>query len=142
MFKAKKIMLYILSIAYLLLTLIEFIRYIFFKSNLFGMIYLIIAIVMIFLLIPTIINYNDKYSNARISKIIIFVLIGVFGSYFLKSIVINNMNHIDSSLKYSDSIFIIKNILKPIIYLLMLIFIIIESEIIKIVKKRLIKKEK
>ena len=129
MFKIKKRILFSITIIYLILTFIEFIIYLFNKSNLFGVVYLIISLLMIFFIIPTLINYSEKYSNVRVSKIIVFIIIGIFCSYFLMPIIISSLNYIDCSNRYGNSIFLIKNILKNIIYFLYLIFLLIELNI-------------
>ena len=135
MFKIKKIIFQLLSIIYLFLTIIEIIKYIFTKSNLFGLIYLLISLFIVFLLIPTLINYKNKYSLARVSKLVIIVLVGLFNSYILKNIVITFMNYSDFSLNFSNYIFVIKNILKPILYFLILLFAFSETKILKKIVK-------
>ena len=117
MYKIRKISLYIITIIYLILSIIEFIKYLFMDSNMFGLIYLVINIVIIFLLIPTVYNYKNNYSKIRFSKFMIIVFLGLFISYILRYLVVGFMNYSDSSLIYINSISIIKNVLKPIIYL-------------------------
>ena len=116
MFKIRKYFLYILSIVYIILTLIEFIKYLSVDSNLFGLIYMIINLLILFLLIPTAYNYKNNYSKIRFSKFATIIILGLFNSYVLKSIVIGGMSYTDASIKYNDSIFVIKNIVKGLIY--------------------------
>ena len=127
--KYNKLMLHIISISYIILTIIELIKYILIKSNVFGLIYLIICSFIIFLLVPTTVNYRDKKSIARISKLCIVILVGIFCSYFLNKIVINNMNYMDSSIEYNNSIFVIKNVLKPILYVFIIYIIFIDLDV-------------
>ena len=70
----------------------------------------------IFLLIPTAYNYKNNYSKIRFSKFATIIILGLFNSYVLKSIVIGGMSYTDASIKYNDSIFVIKNIVKGLIY--------------------------
>jgi ABC-type multidrug transport system permease subunit len=72
--KYNKLMLHIISISYIILTIIELIKYILTKSNVFGLIYLIICSFIIFLLVPTTVNYRDKKSISRIIKLCIVIL--------------------------------------------------------------------
>ena len=117
MFKYRKSFLYLLTIIFVILTIIEMVMYFFTNSNLFGLIYLLLNFFILFLLIPTTFNYKNNYSNVRLSKFIMIIVLGMFSSYLLLYLVNVSMNYIDSSSNYSDSIFLIKNILKPFIYL-------------------------
>ncbi len=129
MYKYKKYLLYFISSFYILLTIIELIKYLLCKSNVFGLIYLSLSMILVFLLIPTTMNYSDKYSLARISKLLIIIVFGTFLSYILNIIVLNSVTHIDYSSSYIKSIFVIKNILKPILYFVLLVLSLLESKI-------------
>ena len=115
MFKYKKICIIFITFVYIILTLIELVEYLFIRSNLFGLIYLMLSIFIIFLLIPLAYNYKRHYSKERISKLIIIIIIGLFDSYLLYNILINNMNYMDSSKQFNDTVFIIKRSIKTII---------------------------
>ena len=128
MYKKKKLLLNIINILFLIFSLIELIKYFKIDNTLYGVIYLLINLLIIFLLLPVTFNYKRHYSNARNSKIILIIIIGVFNSFILNFIVLKNMNYIDGSTNYIKSIFIIKNILKPILYLLLLCFLILETK--------------
>ncbi len=134
MYKKKKLLLNIVNISFLILSLIELIKYFKFDNTLYGIIYLLINLIIIFLLLPVTFNYKRHYSSARISKIILIIIIGLFNSYILNYIVIGNMSYIDSSKNFIKSIFIIKNILKPILYFLLVIFLFLETGINKKIK--------
>lgn len=135
MYKKKKLLLNIINILFLILSLIELIKYFKVDNTLYGLIYLLINLVIIFLLIPVTYNYKRHYSSARNSKVIIILLIGIFNSYILNHIVLNNMSYIDSSNKYIDYIWTIKNVLKPILYLGLFIFLILETNMINKLKR-------
>ena len=135
--KYNKYLLYFISSSYIILTIIEFIKYLLTKSNLFGLVYLIITALIIFFLVPTTINYKEKVSFARTSKFIIIIIIGIFCSFFLDGIVINNLKYIDYSQKYCDSIFVIKNVLKVILYVFILIVIMLDHNVFSIVCKKI-----
>ncbi|MDD6272572.1 MAG: hypothetical protein PUA90_03520 [bacterium] len=134
MYKYKKNIIRILTCIYVILSIIEFIKYFFVNSNLFGLIYLIINIFIIFLLVTVAYNYNRYYSIPRISKLIMAIVLGIFSSYILKDITINNMNYTDASIIYNNKIFITKNILKVIVYFLLTIFTIFEFKLDKLIK--------
>lgn len=141
MYKLKKLMLYILTILYIVLSGIELFKYFKVDTTLYGVIYLLVNLIVLFFLIPLTYNYKRNFSQARISKLIIVLIIGIFNSYILNNIVINNMTYIDSSTMYLNSIYVIKNILKGIIYVCLCIFTFFESKMNKKVSK-IIKKIK
>lgn len=135
MYKKKKLLLNIVNILFLVFSLMELIKYFKIDNTFYGVIYLLINLVIIFLLLPVTYNYKRHYSKARISKIILIIIIGLFNSFILNLIILNNMSYIDSSKEYMKSIFIFKNILKPILYGLLGLFLILETEINKRIKK-------
>ena len=128
MYKKKKLLLNFINILFLIFSLIELIKYFKIDNTLYGVIYLLINLVIIFLLLPVTFNYKTHYSTARISKIILIIIIGIFNSFILNLIVLKSMNYTDGSNDYIKSIFIFKNILKPILYLLLSGFLILESK--------------
>lgn len=134
MYKKKKLLLNIVNISFLILSLIELIKYFKFDNTLYGVIYLLINLIIIFLLLPVTFNYKRHYSSARISKVILIIIIGLFNSYILNYIVVGNMSYIDSSGSFIKSIFVIKNILKPILYFLLMIFLFLETGLNKKIK--------
>lgn len=135
-YKYKKIFLIIFTFIYIILSMIELIKYLKIDSELFGLIYNIINVFLIFLLVPLLYNYKRHYSKARISKLILIIVLGLFNSFILGKIVISNMSYIDSSNVYLDSIFLIKNIIKPISFIFLSIFTYIESKTTKTVLKK------
>lgn len=135
MYKKKKLLLNIVNILFLVFSLMELIKYFKIDNTFYGVIYLLINLVILFLLLPVTYNYKRHYSKARISKIILIIIIGLFNSFILNLIILNNMSYIDSSKEYMKSIFIFKNILKPILYGLLGLFLILETEINKRIKK-------
>lgn len=135
-YKYKKIFLIIFTFIYIILSMIELIKYLKIDSELFGLIYNIVNVFLIFLLVPLLYNYKRHYSKARISKLILIIVIGLFNSFILGKIVISNMSYIDSSNVYLNSIFLIKNIIKPISFIFLGIFTYIESKTTKTVLKK------
>ena len=132
MYKYKKLTLNIITILYILIFLIELVKYLIIDNTLYGLIYLLINLLIIFFLVPTTYNYKKYYSTARISKLIIILLLGIFNSYILEYIVINNMNYIDSSKEYIKSIFIYKDVFKGIIYFVIFVFTLLEFKLDKV----------
>ena len=129
MYKRKRLLLLVIVTIYILLTGFEFIKYFMIDSNLFGAIYLIINLVILFFLLPILYNYKRNYSKIRISKLIIVIIIGIFNSYILENIIISSMSYIDSSQLYIESIYIVKNILKGFTYGLLVLFTLFESKL-------------
>jgi hypothetical protein len=134
MYKYKKIALYILTFIFILLSFVEFIKYLKVDSNIFGLIYLIIDLVIIFLLVPCAYNYKKYYSTARISKLIIIIILGIFNSYLLNFIVLKSSSVIDSSKAYIDNIYLYRCIFKGILYFLLSVFTVFEFKLDKILK--------
>lgn len=141
MYKVKKMILYIITICFMILSVIELIKYFKVDTTLYGVIYLLINLIILFLLIPVTYNYKRNYSSARISKLILIIIIGIFNSYILSSIVLNNMSYIDSSANYIKLIKVSKNILKGVIYFSLIIFTFFEAKLNKKLGK-IIKKAK
>ena len=101
------------------------------------------------MIIPITKNYNRYYSGQRISKLIIIIIVGLFCSFGLNHTVLNLLSYTDASIKYIDSIFVIKNILKTIIYVLLIIFTYYEFTLQQLIQnkqsgeqKKIIKKKK
>jgi len=132
MYKYKKLSINILTAIYIILFIVELIKYFMTDSNLYGVFYLLINLFIIFLLVPVVYNYKKYYSSARISKLIIILILGIFSNYILKYVVLNTMNYVDASNEYIASIKIIKNVLKSIIYGLLLIFTLLEFKLDKV----------
>ena len=140
MYKNRKATIHLLIYSFIFLTLLEFIRYLFANSNIYGLVYLIINAIIMFLMIPITYNYNRYYSSARISKLIIIIVLGLFNNFLLNLIIQNTINYIDESNIYISAIFLTKNILKPIIYLLLTLFTISEFRLKKVITKTNVKK--
>ena len=140
MYKYKKMILFILTFLFMVISFIEFIIYYRVDNTIYGLIYLLINLLIIFLLVPCAYNYRKKFNPARISKLIIILLLGIFNSYILHSVVINAINYTDASLKYIEKIYIYKNIFKGIIYFGLLMITIFEFNIKKLIKKSIGKK--
>lgn len=135
MYKVKKLMLYMLTLVFIVLSGIELFKYFYVDTTLYGVIYLLVNLVILFFLIPVTYNYKRNFSRARISKLIIILIVGIFNSYILDKIVISNMTYIDSSTTYLNSIFVCKNILKGIVYGCLLVFTFFESKLNKKISK-------
>lgn len=133
-YKIKKTTITLLTLSFIILTIIEFVKYFCIDSNLFGLNYMIINFIIIFLMVPVAINYKKYYSPQRISKLIIILILMLINSYILGPIVLNSMSYIDSSSEYINSVFVIKNILKGIIFGLLLVFTTFEFKLQKLIQ--------
>lgn len=133
-YKIKKTTITIITLIFILLTIIEFVKYFCIDSNLFGLNYMIINFIIIFLMVPVAINYKKYYSPQRISKLIIILILMLINSYILGPIVLNSMSYTDSSSEYINSVFVIKNILKGIIFGLLLVFTTFEFKLQKLIQ--------
>ncbi len=137
MYKYKKLAIGCITCIFILLTIIEIIIYMFSKNNLFGIYYIISSLFVIFLLVPVTHNYNKYFSSARLSKLIIVFLLIIFNSFILNMIVLKSMSYVDASNLYLNKIFVIKNVLKPILDFGILIFILLEFKLDKLLMKNL-----
>lgn len=133
-YKIKKTTITILTLSFIILTIIEFVKYFCVDSNLFGLNYMIINFIIIFLMVPVAINYKKYYSPQRISKLIIILVLMLINSYILGPIILNSMSYVDSSNEYIKSVFVIKNILKGIIFGLLLVFTTFEFKLQKLIQ--------
>lgn len=131
MYRFKKFLIVIITIIYLLLSLIELSKYLFIGSNIYGVLYLIFTLFIIFLLIPVAYNYKRHYSKERLSKILIIDLVGLFTSFVLFKITNSIFPYVDSSALMVNKIFVIKNILKPILYFILFLLFVIDSKTFK-----------
>ena len=136
MYKIKKIFINSVTAIFILLFIIELFKYLKTDNNIFGVYYLITNLVIIFFLVPIAYNYKRYYSIARISKIIIVILIGLFSSFALEYIVSSIYNYTDDSITYIKSISIIKNVLKTVIYVLLTGFTVLEFKSEKVINKK------
>ena len=134
MYKYKKIFIVFTSIIYVLLTIIELIKYLKVDSNLYGVLYLVLSLIIIFFLVTVTYNYKRSYSATRTSKLIIIFVLGLFNSFLLNKILIASMSYFDSSSVMIDEIGFIKNIIKPIMYLLVAAFTFFEIKKINLKK--------
>ena len=134
MFKYKKLLLNVITILFISLTIVEFIIYLGVNSNMFGLLYFILSSFIVFLLVPCSYNYKRYYSIARISKLIIIIVLGIFCSYILLSLVTSSMDYIDSSIEFSSRIKVIKNILKPLLFIILIIFTFFETKGERVIK--------
>jgi lysylphosphatidylglycerol synthetase-like protein (DUF2156 family) len=116
----------LITVVFIVLTVIELFEYFLCDSSLFGLIYLITNFVIIFFLGMITINFNRASKIYRISKIFIVIIIGLFSSFLLKNIVYMTLDYSVYSSSLETSIFLTKNILKPIIYFLLAVLDLLE----------------
>lgn len=141
MYKYKKLTLLIVTLLYIIFSLVELLYYFKVNSTLFGLIYLLNTLFIVFLLVPLTYNYKKAFSASRASKLIIIVLFGIFTSYLLGKLVINGMSYTDESKIYITSIFLYKNVLKGILYFILLIFTLLEFRIDRLIMKSISQKK-
>ena len=140
MFKYKKFTINICTFLFVIFSIIELIIYLFCDNNIFGLYYLLINLVIIFLLVPCAYNYKRYYSAARISKLVIIILLGIFNSFILQATINGGVSYVDASDIYIKKIFIYKSIFKGIIYLLLIVFTIFDSKLNKVLTKSIVNK--
>lgn len=116
----------IITIIFCIFTLFEIYNYMFFNSNLFGLIYLLINCFISFGLI--IMCYNFKIANVkiRISKNLLTIILGLFSSFLLYYVIVGFMSYADESQNFINRIFLSVKVFKPILYFALLIFSLLE----------------
>lgn len=115
-----------LAFVFIITTFIEVINYFAFDANTFGLFYLILNIIILFLFILTILNYRKQLFKSRIIVMFIILILGFISSYYLYDIVLNIYDYKDQSNLFMDKIYICYKIIKPIIYYALLIISSIE----------------
>ena len=109
----------ILTAVFLLLTAYEIFVYMKLDSNYVGIIYLFFNFFIMFLLFSTCYNYEKGNIGIRISKNMIAIGLGVFTSFILSLVLPYIFKYSDSSFLFSDGIFVVSKILKPIVYVML-----------------------
>lgn len=115
-----------LSLIFLISTLIEIFNYFVFEANTFGLMYLIINLFILLLLILTIFNYRRQVFIYRIFTLFVIIVLGLISSYYLNDIITILFDYTDNSKLFEQKIYICFKIIKPIIYILLLIITCIE----------------
>lgn len=123
--KYLKLIYFIIVLLFIVLSFFEIKSYFTMYSNLFGLLYLIMTLIIIGLLIKICINFKKKNII-----ILIVILLGLTASFLLPNI-INVMSYTDNSSDYLKNNYIIINIFKPIIYFILLALSIVEYKFIK-----------
>lgn len=112
---------YIISVIFLVLTFIEIIVYMRMYSNLLGIIYLFLNFFILFLLITISFNYEKANKKIRISKVVLAIIIGIISSFVISLLIPSLITYTDSSFVFEDKVFLISKVLKPILYLTLLV---------------------
>ena len=130
----KKKIYFVYLIVYIILSLIELFMYLKFNSTTFGFLYMVLNFVFIFLLSFSVYNYNELNLKVRISKngILLFLL--------LFSMLLKFFNFNDESLLFIENIKLYINVIKPIMFLILIGLSIydfkIKDDIVKNIKKK------
>ncbi len=95
---------------------------------------MIINLIILFLFIPTAYNYNKYYSAQRISKLVIVIILGIFSSYILGPLTLKVLSYKDYSKDFMSSIYVTKNILKGLIYLILIVITSLEFKLDKVLQ--------
>jgi len=120
-----------ITFVFILLTAYEIYMYMKIDSNYLGIFYLFFNFFVMFLLFTVTYNYDSASKNIRISKNIVVIVIGVIASFILSLFLPYVFNYTDDSYLFSDSIYVISKIIKPIIYLLLGAISFVEVKLVK-----------
>lgn len=107
----------LLMMIYIIVSIIELIKYFCFSSSLFGLFYMIINLVIILLMLILSFKYNETTKKSRIIIMIIMLMLGIFNSYLLNMIITKCVSYEVIS-SFASNIYLTKMIIKPIIFVL------------------------
>lgn len=96
---------------YLLILFIEFVMYLRFNSTLFGLLYMIINLIIVFLLSISLYNYSELNLKIRLSKNAILIVLVLF------SILLSLFKYTDQSKLFISNIKVCVYYLKPLMIL-------------------------
>ena len=125
--KLFKIIYLLLVTIFSVCTIFEIYNYLLFNSNLFGLVYLIFSVFLCFNMFIIIFNFNAANFKIRVSKNFMIAIIGLFSSFILYFLTSNLISYVDESGAFIDKIFLSIKVFKPIIYLILIVFSLMES---------------
>ena len=109
----------IITFVFFLLTFYEVGVYLKINSNLLGLIYLFFNFFISFILFTLTYNYRKGNVKIRFSKNIVAIVLGLFASYILGFLIPTLISYVDESYLFTDGVFLVSKIFKPILYLLL-----------------------
>ena len=124
-----KIFYFFLVIIFVFCTLYEFYKYMFFNSNIFGLFYLILNCFICINMIIIFLNFMLADYKIRVSKNVTISIFGLFSSFILPLIINCFLAYNDESLSYMTIVYASVKIIKPIIYLILIIFSVFECKL-------------
>ena len=127
--KMFKIIYLFMVIIFSILTIFEIYKYLIFNSNLFGLIYLFFSVFLCFNMFIIIFNFDAANFKIRISKNVMIAVVGLFSSFILYFLTSGLVSYVDESSAFIDKIFLSIKVFKPIIYLILIVFSFMESNI-------------
>ncbi len=125
--KLFKIIYLLLVTIFSVCTIFEIYNYLLFNSNLFGLVYLIFSVFLCFNMFIIIFNFDAANFKIRVSKNFMIAIIGLFSSFILYFLTLNLISYVDESNAFIDKIFLSIKVFKPIIYLILIVFSLMES---------------
>ena len=127
--KMLKVIYLFMVIIFSVFTIFEIYNYLFFNSNLFGLVYLIFSVFLCFNMFIIIFNFDAANFKIRISKNVMIAIVGLFSSFILYFFISGLVSYVDESSAFINKIFLSIKVFKPIIYLILLVFSLMESNI-------------
>ncbi len=126
-----KYMYYLLTVIFVVLTFYEVFVYLKLDSNYLGVFYLFFNFFIMFLLISDCFNYLEKNVSIRVSKNIFAFVLGMVSSFVIVLVVPSIFGYSDSSYLFNKKIFVVSKVIKPIIYLSLLVISFVEKKTLK-----------
>lgn len=124
-------MYYLLTVIFVVLTFYEVFVYLKLDSNYLGVFYLFFNFFIMFLLISDCFNYLEKNVSIRVSKNIFAFVLGMVSSFVIVLVVPSIFGYSDSSYLFNKKIFVVSKVIKPIIYLSLLVISFVEKKTLK-----------
>lgn len=116
--KLKKVYM-LFSFIFSILTIYEVVVYLIGYSNYFGLYYIIVNLIILFMLIMVSVNVRNTNSKNRLVKNMVIIILGFISCFLLEYILSSVYSYSDQSKSYIKSIFISIRVLKPMVYVLL-----------------------
>lgn len=129
--KYLKYIYYLVFILFCIFSIIELKNYFTTYSNVYGLLYMIVTLILVYFFYELVNNFKLKRHTKRIKYNLLIIIIGIIIILFSSNIM-GDISYIDNSKEFINKNIIIMNVLKPILYGVLFILSIIEFQFIRL----------
>lgn len=122
-----------LTAVFILFTAFEVYVYMKMDASYVGIFYLLFNFFIMFMLFTISCNFSEANKKIRLSKNIIVIVVGLFTSFVLTSMLSSLFSYSDASYIFNESVFVVSKIIKPIIYFLLFVVSVVEVKLKKLI---------